>query len=129
VGKEIKKISDNLAALEHYYEKQDMATRECLFALKTIVLSIDSDIVHLQKYQIPFFTYNGFNLGFLWVYRKKILVGFIEDKKTLPTLLTGRKKDNVFTMEINPLKDIPIYEIQHSLKELIKKYRQQSNKK
>ena len=68
-------------ALQHYYEKQETATRECLIALKSIVLSIDSNIIHKRKYQIPFFCYNEFNLGFLWVHKKKIIVGFIEDKK------------------------------------------------
>ncbi|WP_216629134.1 hypothetical protein [Sphingobacterium lumbrici] len=36
MAKEIKTISDNLTALEHYYEKQDIATRECLLALKSM---------------------------------------------------------------------------------------------
>ena len=30
-----------LIPLEYYYEKQETITRECLLALKTIVLSID----------------------------------------------------------------------------------------
>ena len=116
MGKKIK--SDTLTALEHYYEKQNELTRECLLALKAIILSVDENIVHTRKYQIPFFCYKDFNLGFLWVHRKKILVGFIEDKKTLPE----QKKDIVFTIEINPLEDISVDVIQSNFKKLISKY-------
>lgn len=111
-----------LTALQHYYDKQETTVRECLLALKAIVLSVDENIVHIRKYQIPFFCYKEFNLGFLWVYRKKIIVGFVEDRKMFSQPTTGRKKDRVTTMEINPSEDIPINEIKHNFKELIRKY-------
>lgn len=82
MGKEIKVDNNSLTASEYYYEKQETATRECLLALKAIILSVDKNIVHTRKYQIPFFCYKEFNLGFLWVHRKKIIVGFVQDKKT-----------------------------------------------
>ncbi|WP_299183083.1 DUF1801 domain-containing protein [uncultured Chryseobacterium sp.] len=111
-----------ITALQHYYDKQETATRECLLALKSIVLSVDENIVHKRKYQIPFFCYNEFNLGFLWVHRKRILVGFIEDKKVQSETISRQKKDSVFTMEINPLEDIPIDIIKENFGGLIKKY-------
>ena len=115
--------NNSLAALTYYYEKQDATTRECLFALKAIILSIDENILHTRKYQIPFFCYKEFHLGFLRVHRKKILVGFVEDKKTLSPTITGRKKDYVTIMEINPAEDIPVAEIKHNFMELIRKYK------
>ncbi len=124
MAKEIKTTSDNLSALAHYYEKQEIATRECLLALKSIVLAIDKDIIHKRKYQIPFFCYNEFNLGFLWVHKKKILVGFIEDKKS--SKLT---KDIVTSLKVDPLEDIPIDEIRHTFGQLIAKYKHRSDKK
>jgi hypothetical protein len=111
-----------LMDLASYYEKQDATTRECLFALKAIILTIDANIVHKRKYQIPFFSYKDFNLGFLWVCRKKILVGFVVDRKTFSQCTAGRTKDYVTTMEINPKEDIPIIEIQRKFKEQIRKY-------
>jgi hypothetical protein len=114
--------NNELTALEYYYEKQETVTRECLLALKTIILSIDKNIVHIRKYQIPFFRYKEFNLGFLWIHRKKILVGFVEDKKTFPQTTPTRTMGNVITMEINPMEDIPVYKIKHNFKELIRKY-------
>ena len=114
-------VTKTESALQHYYEKQDTATRECLIALKSIVLSIDSNIIHKRKYQIPFFCYNEFNLGFLWVHKKKIIVGFIEDKKSFPTT-EKHLKDNVTTLQINQLVDIPIDDIKQTFRQLIEKY-------
>lgn len=122
MAKEIRTTSDNLTALENYYEKQDEATRECLLALKSIVLSVDKNIIHKRKYQIPFFCYDEFNLGFLWVHRKKIIVGFIEDKKSFPTTKQPTK-DSVTTLQINPLDDIPIDDIKQTFGQLITKYK------
>lgn len=113
---------DKLTALDNYYEKHDLATKECLLALKSIVLSVDENIVHTRKYQIPFFCFNKFNLGFLWVNKKKILLGFVEDKKILSLPTKGRRKDKVWTMEISPFKDIPVNVIKLNFSELIKRY-------
>lgn len=115
-------------ALQHYYEKQETATRECLLALKSIVLSVDENIIHKLKYQIPFFCYSEFNLGFLWVHKKKILVGFIEDKKSFSTT-EQRTKDKVTTLQINPLDDIPIDDIKQTFQQLIEKYKKLTDKK
>ena len=114
--------------LQHYYEKQETATRECLFALKSIVLSVDENIIHKRKYQIPFFCYNEYNLGFLWVHKKKIIVGFIEDKKSFPTT-EKRLKDNVTTLQLNPLDNIPIDDIKQTFQQLVEKYNKLTDKK
>ena len=113
---------DILTALDHYYEKQELATKECLLALKSIILSVDKNIVHVRKYQIPFFCYNQFKIGFLWIHKKKILIGFVEDRKFLSLSSKRPRKDNVWTIEINPFEDIPINIIKSNFNELIKRY-------
>lgn len=113
----------SLTTLNSYYEKQEAMIRECLLALKDIILSVDDNITHVRKYQIPFFCYKEFNLGFLWVYRKKIIVGFIEDKKTFCQPMAGKRRDRVMmTMEINPLEDIPINIIKQNISKIVLKY-------
>ncbi len=108
--------------LEHYYDKQNDETKACLLALKSIVMLVDPQIVHFRKYQIPFFRYKNFCISFLWVNKKKILLGFVVDKKVIRQENGLRQKDGISTLEINPLEDIPIDEIKHSIKELIRKY-------
>ena len=39
-------MNNQLTALEHYYDKQDEMTRECLLALKHLILAVDNEIVH-----------------------------------------------------------------------------------
>ena len=107
--------------LEHYYDKQNDKTKACLLALKSIIMSVDPQIVHFRKYQIPFFRYKDFGISFLWVNKKKILLGFVLDKKVIPQGNGLRQKDRISTLEINPLEDIPIDEIKHCIRELIRK--------
>ena len=113
---------DILTALDNYYEKQELATKECLFALKSIILSVDKNIVHVRKYQIPFFYYNQFKIGFLWIHKKKILIGCVEDRKFLSLSSKRPRNDNVWTIEINPFENIPINIIKSNFNELIKRY-------
>ncbi|RZK02880.1 MAG: DUF1801 domain-containing protein [Flavobacterium sp.] len=108
-------------ALHHYYDKQEPNIKECLFALKSIILSLDDGIVHMRKYKIPFFRYKNYNLGFLWVYRKNILIGFITDKRLLPNSLNSKNRDDFYTVKINPLEDIPIGLVRDNFKEIIDK--------
>jgi len=108
--------------LEHYYDKQNDETKACLLALKSIIMSVDPQIVHFRKYQIPFFRYKNFGISFLWVNKKKILLGFVQDKKIIPQGDGLRQKDRISTLEINPMEDIPIDEIKHRIRELIGKY-------
>jgi hypothetical protein len=114
--------SDSLTALDLYYDKQDIYTRECLLALKSIITSVDPEIVVIRKYQIPFFCYKDFNIAFIWVHRKRIIVGFVEDKKVMPKYQTSRDKDRVMTIEINPMEDIPVDTIKSNIKKLIERY-------
>lgn len=81
-----------LTLLDSYYKKQETMIRECLFALKSIIMSVYDNIRHIRKYQIPFSCYKEFNIVFLWVNNKKIIVGFIDDKKTIGQATTGKKK-------------------------------------
>lgn len=109
--------------LEHYYDKQNVETKACLLALKSIIMSVDPQIVHFRKYQVPFFRYKNFGISFLWVNKKKILLGFVVDKKVIPQENRLRQKDGISTLEINPLEDIPIERIQNELRGLIECYK------
>lgn len=111
-----------VSPLDYYYEKQNETTKACLLALKAIILSVNENIVHTRKYQIPFFRYKDFNLGFLWVHRRRIIVGFVEDKKTFSDAFSKHRKDNVLTLEVNPMDDIAMDIIQDKIKILINKY-------
>ncbi|RFM27286.1 DUF1801 domain-containing protein [Deminuibacter soli] len=108
--------------LEAYYTKQPEAIRECLLALKAIVLRLDARITHVRKFQIPFFYLGNRKLAFLWVNRKKLLFGFVTDKSVLPQQEGTRKRNHFETIEINPDEDIPQEYIVARLQALITLY-------
>ena len=107
---------------ENYYLKHPEPYQGCLLALKQIILKVDERIMHTRKYQIPFFTYKGKSLAFLWLNRKKVILGFVTDKSVLPPAPGIRPKDQYETMQINPNEDIPKELIVAKLQELILRY-------
>jgi len=108
--------------LENYYLKQPEPIQSCLLALKTIVLNTSPAITHERKFQIPFFCYKGKKLCFLWVNKKRLLMGFVKDSSVLPKPETGRRKNEFETMVIDPDKDIPVRLIAALLRRYMKLY-------
>ncbi|RYU96485.1 DUF1801 domain-containing protein [Emticicia agri] len=108
--------------LENYYLKQTEPIQSCLLALKNIIMSIHPLITHERKYQIPFFYYKGKKLAYLWVTRKKLQVGFIEDKCLQEPIEGVRLKDKYQSIIVNPNEDIPMGVIVRNLKDLIHLY-------
>ena len=108
--------------LENYYLKQTKPIQSCLLALKSIIMGISPLITHERKYQIPFFYYKGRKLAYLWVTKKKLQVGFIEDKCLQEPIEGVRLKDRYQSIIVNPNEDIPIEVILGNLNGLINSY-------
>ena len=111
-----------ITELDNYYFRQKEPFQGCLLALKSIITEINEDIIHTRKFQIPFFYYKDWKLAFLWVYRKKIMIGTVIDKRANQIISEITQKDIVETMLINPDEDIPVSEIIMRIKENIKFY-------
>jgi hypothetical protein len=97
--------------LENYYLKQPEPIQGCLLALKSIILAVSKDISQRRAYQIPFFYYKDKRIAFLWVHRKRLLLGIVTDKSMLVFPEGVRRKDDYQTMIIDPNEDIPMEEI------------------
>ena len=110
------------AELENYYLKQNEPFRGSLFALKQIIMGVSDHITHERKYQIPFFCYKGKKIGFLWMNRKKLILGFVTDKRILPQVAGIRQKDQMEMIQIDPTADLPKELIVSKLQDLIGKY-------
>jgi hypothetical protein len=96
------------ATLEYYYLSKPEPYQSCLLALKDIILRANPDICHERKFQIPFFTYKGKKLGYLWLNRKKLMLGFCLDKSLQPVTEGVKPKDKYESIEIDPDADLPI---------------------
>ena len=108
--------------LTNYYLKQPEPIQSCLLALRDIILSVNKNISKQRKFQIPFFYYGDKKLAFLWVTRKRIMLGFVEDKNIYPKQKDVRLKDKIDAIYVDPTIDIPIKLIEKKIKVLIKLY-------
>ncbi|WP_337040408.1 DUF1801 domain-containing protein [Emticicia sp. 17c] len=111
-----------LTELENYYFRQSEPIQSCLLALKGIVMGVNASITHERKYQIPFFYYKGKKLAYLWVTKKKIQMGFIEDKSLQNPVDGIKPKDKYQSIIIKPNEDIPLDIILQNLDRLIHLY-------
>jgi len=97
-----------IKTLEGYYLSKPEPYQSCLLALRDIIMSTNADINHERKFQIPFFTYKGKKLAYLWLDKKKLKMGFCLDKSLQPVTEGVRPKDIYESMIIDPNEDIPI---------------------
>jgi len=94
--------------LENYYLSKPEPYQSCLLALKHIILSASKGVVHERKFQIPFFMYKGKKLGYLWLNRKKLMVGLCTDKSLLRFPEGVRPKDKYESFQVDPEQDLPV---------------------
>lgn len=94
--------------LENYYLSKPEPYQGCLLALRDIILNAHAGIVHERKFQIPFFSYRGMKLGYLWLNKKKLMIGFCTDKRLLHFPENVKPKDRYESFQIDPEQDIPV---------------------
>jgi hypothetical protein len=94
--------------LESYYLSKPEPYQSCLLALKDVILRTNPNICHERKFQIPFFTYKGKKLGYLWLNRKKLMLGFCLDKSLQELTMRTKPKDKYESMQIDPNADLPV---------------------
>lgn len=116
------KEPDMNTKFEDYYLRQPEPFQGCLLALKHIILNLDERITHERKYQIPFFCFEGKKLAFLWMNRKKLMLGFVTDKSIYPSKDGIKQKDRLEMIQIDPNIDLPMEMIAAKLLEQIRMY-------
>ncbi|HEY4322879.1 MAG TPA: DUF1801 domain-containing protein [Mucilaginibacter sp.] len=101
--------------LESYYLTKPEPYQSCLLALRDIILRANPNICHERKFQIPFFTYKGKKLGYLWLNGKKLMLGFCLDKSLQGATSGLKPKDKYESFRIDPNADLPIDMIMEKL--------------
>ena len=101
--------------LEPYYLSKPEPYQSCLLALKDVILRYNPDICHERKFQIPFFTYKGKKLGYLWLNGRKLMLGFCLDKSLIDFAPGTKPKDQYESIRIDPADDLPMDYIMEKL--------------
>jgi hypothetical protein len=92
--------------LESYYLSKPEPYQSCLLALKDFILHANPGICHERKFQIPFFMYKGKKLGYLWLDKKKLKLGFCLDKSLQEPPNGAKPKDQYESIVIDPNADL-----------------------
>jgi hypothetical protein len=102
--------------LEAYYLSKPEPYQSCLLALRDIILRTNPNICHERKFQIPFFTYKGKKLGYLWLNGRKLMLGFCLDKSLREAVDGIKSKDKYESFRIDPRADLPMEMIMEKLR-------------
>ena len=114
-----------MTPLDNFYEKQEEPVRNCLLALRTIILSQDKDISTAWKYGMPFFCYKGKMFCYLWVHKKfkQPYIGIVEGKHFDEPFLIQEARSRMKIMLLDPVNDLPVNNIEKILKKSINLYK------
>lgn len=102
---------------EQYYASKPEPYQGCLLALRQFILQTNPGIVPERKFQIPFFSYKGYKLGYLWLNQRKLMVGFCVDKKLLSWPDGVKPKDQYESFRVDPNADLPVVLIRNMIQE------------
>lgn len=111
--------------LDNFYFKQDEPVKNCLLALRDIILAQDKNITNKLKYGMPFFCYKNKMFCYLWVHKKykQPYIGIVEGNRFDHPKLIMENRSRMKIMLIDPDKDIPIKEIKGILQKAIGFYK------
>ena len=113
-----------LSDLDRFYLEKEEPLRDCLLALRDIIISYDEHITKEWKYKLPFFYYKGKMLCYLWIHKKykKPYIGFANGYLIDHPDLLVEKRSRMKILLIDENEDLPIEKINTILKKAIHTY-------
>lgn len=114
-----------LSELDRFYLEKEEPLRDCLLALRDIILNHDKQITKEWKYKLPFFYYKGKMLCYLWIHKKykKLYIGFANGYLIDNDDLLMEKRSRMKILLIDENEDLPIEKITTILKQAIHTYK------
>lgn len=96
--------------LDLFYLKQEEQIRDCLLALKMIILNFDKEIKPEWKYKLPFFYYRGKPLCYFWIHKKykQPYIGFVDGGLMDHPSLLQEKRSRMKILLIDQSSDLPL---------------------
>ena len=96
--------------LDLFYLKQEEQMRDCLLALRTIILNFDKDITPEWKYKLPFFYYKSRPLCYFWIHKKhkQPYIGLVDDGLINHESLLQEKRSRMKILLVDQGADLPL---------------------
>lgn len=113
-----------LSDLDKFYLEKEEPLRDCLLALRDIIVAHNEHITKEWKYKLPFFYYKGKMLCYLWFHQKykKPYIGFANGYLINDEELLMEKRSRMKILLIDENEDIPIEKINTILKKALLTY-------
>jgi hypothetical protein len=110
-----------LKPTDNYFLQQEEPVKECLLAMRELLLKYDPHITEAWKYGMPFYCYRGRMFCYLWVHKKyrQPYIGIVEGKNIDHPQLIMEKRARMKILLLDPHKDIPVKAIFAILKKAI----------
>ena len=110
-----------LSPIDHYYFQKQEPFKSCLQFLRAHILKSDPNITEAWKYGMPFFSYKGKMICYLWIHKKYLqpYLGLVDGKSIHHPDLMIEKRAKMKILLIEATKDIPVKKINEILKEMI----------
>jgi len=114
-----------LPEIENFYLDKEEPHRECLLALRSIILKQDDAVVETKKYGMPCFCYKKKMFCYLWTDKKTSApyILFVEGKHLNHPKLQQGTRSRMKVFNVDPTKDLPLKTIEKLLQEGLDLYR------
>lgn len=111
--------------LQNYYLNKEEPNKSCLLALRSIILSQDTNITETQKYGMPCFCFKQKMFCYLWTDKKtdEPYILMVEGKCLDHPELEKGNRSRMKIFRINSNKDLPINTINTILQTALDLYR------
>jgi hypothetical protein len=111
--------------LYNFYVQQHELIKACFLALRSIILSQDSNVTNVYKYGDSFFCYKSKLCCYLWFNKKRKLpcIAFVEGNRFNEHFLMQENPSRIKIMLIDPTIDLPITTIDYILQKALYLYR------
>lgn len=111
--------------LDGFYLNKEEPNKSCLLALRDIILKQDVDVTETKKYGMPCFCYKKKMFCYLWMDKKtqEPYILFVEGKHLNHPKLEAGSRARMKTFSVDPLKDLPLNEIEFLLNQALDLYR------
>lgn len=105
-------------ALHNFYLSKEESIKNCLLALRSIILAQDKEIIETQKYGMPCFCYKKKMFCYLWTDKKtsQPYILFVEGKQLHHPELESGDRVRMKILRVDPNKDLPLRTIERILK-------------
>ena len=111
-----------ISDLDKFYLEKEEMLRDCLLALRDLIVSHNEHITKEWKYKLPFFYFKGKMLCYLWIHKKvkQPYIGFTDGNLIQHPDLLQEKRARMKILLIDPNADLPVDTIRTILTQAIR---------